>query len=423
MVRLANILAGILGLLFANCSANHSGEYSSNTDSVVMDSVQTPHYWMLSNTDSVVMDSVKDPFLLDVINPIHDFTSVIDGDTAFFKILEDGITVSLAYWKRNNFDNHVIHIPSVVKKGKKKYQVWEIGAEAMGVEFYGDREGRSIWTSDNHLVDTIYVPSSVKEIYSSAFTARFRSKDIHIVLTDSVEYLGSAAVNCTDIRDDNNAIILPKDIIRVEWLLDDEDHDIPDFKYSKLFIPEHVEFIGGLEYFERSQPLFNKIEVHPRNKHFRVIDGVLFNYNLTELYWSTVNENLYIPKGVCVDKAIISELENGWYPHLQLPDFKSIRTESGNPYCVAIDDVLYDIKNRCMIMSTTNPQRVAHVPEWCNSVHLLYGCWDKPTKYVFSDKADKQDVESFIKALKTYCYDEDSITYTFTYKGKTWTSE
>ena len=75
MVRLANILAGILGLLFANCSANHSGEYSSNTDSVVMDSVQTPHYWMLSNTDSVVMDSVKDPFLLDVINPIHDFTA------------------------------------------------------------------------------------------------------------------------------------------------------------------------------------------------------------------------------------------------------------------------------------------------------------------------------------------------------------
>lgn len=401
MLRFTYILVGIVGLLLANCSANNSGYNSSNIDK----------------------DSATDIFQNDVINPIHDFYSVIDGDTVFFKILDDSGHVSLTYWSRNNFDNHVIRIPSVIKYGKKEYQIREIGTEAMGVDFYGEREGRSIWISDNHLVDTIYVPSSVKKIHGSAFTARFRSKDIHIVLTDSLEYLGSAAVNCMDIRDENDVVILPKNMVRVEWLLDDEEHDIPDFKYTKLFIPERVEFIGGLGNFERNQPLFREVEVHPHNKHFRTINGVLFNYNLTELYWSTVNENLYIPKGVCVDKAKISKLEDGWYSHLQLPEFKSIRTEQGNPYCIAIDDVLYDIKNRCMIMSATNPRQVAHVPEWCNSVYLLEGYWNKPTKYVFSDKATQQDVESFIKALKTYSYDDDSTSYTFTYKGKSWTSK
>lgn len=402
MFRYICILIGMVGLLLANCSANNSGDNSSTIGKIEEDS--TTHILQK-----------------DVINPTHDFYSIINGDTVFFKILDDSNCVSLTYWSRSNFDNHVIHIPSLVKNGTKQFHVKEIGAEAMGVDFYGEREGRSIWTSDNHLVDTIYVPSSVKKIHGSAFTARFRSKDIHIVLTDSLEYLGSSAVNCMDIRDENDAIILPKNIVRVEWLLDDEDHDIPDFKYTKLYIPEYVEFIGGLDNFERDQPLFKRIAVHPRNKHFRTIDGVLFNYDLSELYWSTVNENLYIPKGVCVDKSTIGRLEDGWYSHLQLPEFKRIRTEAGNPYCIAVDDVLYDIKNRCMIMSIANPRRVAHVPEWCNSVYLLEGYWNKPKKYVFSDKASQQDVESFIKALKAYSYDDDSTFYTFTYKGKSWT--
>lgn len=73
MYRLAYILAGMLGLLFVNCSANHFGDYSSNTDSVVINSVTDPLLLdVISNTDSVVMDSVTDPFLLDFINPIHD---------------------------------------------------------------------------------------------------------------------------------------------------------------------------------------------------------------------------------------------------------------------------------------------------------------------------------------------------------------
>lgn len=404
MLRFKYLLAGMVGLLFAGCSANNAGDDSSNTD-------------------EVETESEADPFQTEVIDPIHDFASVIDGDTVFFKILEDSAHVSLEYWRRCNFDNHVIRIPSFVKNGTKKYEVREIGVEAMGVDYYGEREGRTLWTSDDHLVDTIYVPSTVKYIHGSAFTARFRSKHIHIVLPDGLEYLGSAAVNCMDIKDENDAIILPKNVVRVEWLLDDEDHDVWDFKYSKLFIPEHVEFIGGFYNFERSQPLFKRVEVHPRNKHFRTIDGVLFNYDLTELYWPTVNENLYIPKGVCVDKSTISELEDGWYSHLHLPKFKRILTEAGNPCCIAIDDVLYDIKNRCMIMSTVNPRRVAHVPEWCNSVYLLYGYLNKPTKYVFSRKASQQDVDSFIKSLKTNTYDNDSTTYTFTYKGKTWTSK
>lgn len=403
MLRFIYLLAGMVGLLFTNCSANSSGDNSSDLD-------------------SVEEDSVTDPFIVDVINPIHDFVSVIEGDTVYFRVIEDSSNVSLVYWRRTNFDNHVIHIPSIVNNETKQYRVHEIGAEAMGIGFYSDKEGLSIWFADNHLVDTIYVPSSVKKIHDSAFTARFRSKDIHIILTDSLEYIGSAALNCMDIRDENDAIILPKNIVGVECLLDDEVHDIPDFKYSKLYIPEHVEYIGGLDNFERNQPLFKRIEVSQRNKHFRTIDGVLFNYNLTKLYWSTVNENLYIPKDICVDKARISELEDGWYSNLQLPMFKSIRTEAGNPYCVAIDDVLYDIKNKCMILSATNPNRKVNVPYWCNSVYLLDGYWHKPLKYIFSDKAKQEDVESFINALKKYTYD-DNTTYIFTYRGKTWTSK
>lgn len=403
MLRFIYLLTGMVGLLFANCSANNS---RNNSSTIVL----------------VEKDSATDPFLLDVINPIHDFTSVIEGDTAYFKVIEDCSNVSLVYWRRCNFDNHVIHIPSIVNNGTEQYLVHEIGAEAMGVGFYGDREGRSIWLTNNHLIDTIYVPTSVKKIDDSAFTARFRSKSMHIVLTDSLEYLGSTAVNCMDIRDKNNAIILPKNIVRVESLLDDEDHDIPDFKYTKLFIPEHTEFIGGLDNFYRNQPLFKRVEVHPRNKHFRTIDGVIFNYDLTELYWSTVNENLYIPKDICVDKTRISELEDGWYSHIQLPKFKSIRTEAGNPYCIAIDDVLYDIKNKCMILSVADPNRKVNVPYWCNSVYLLEGYWHKPSKYVFSDKATQENVESFINALKRYTYDDDT-SYTFTYRGKTWTSK
>lgn len=399
MIRVIYILAVMVGLQLASCS-------NSKGNSSIIDLGEK--------------DSKANSFLMDTIKPKHDFVYVIEGDTVYFKMLEDSAYVSLAYWRRCNFDNHVIHIPSIINNGGKQYLVREIGAEAMGVAFYGDREGRSIWTCDNHLVDTIYVPSSVRKIQASAFTARLRSKEIHVVLTDSIEYLGSAAVNCMYIRDENNAVILPGNIIAVEGFLDDEEHDIPDFRYYKLFIPEHVESIGGLDNFERNQPLFKRIEVHPNNTHFRTIDGVLFNYNLTEIYWSTVNEKLYIPRSVCVDKTTIAELEDGWYSHIQMPEFKTIRTEAGNPYCIAIDDVLYDIKNRCMIMSTVNPQRVAHVPEWCNSVYLMEGRWNPPTKYVFSDKANRQDVESFITALKTYSYD-DSTTYTFTFKGKTWT--
>lgn len=400
MIRFIYFLAGMVGLLFADCSAN----IDKNNSSAI---------------DVVEKDSVAAPLLMGSIPPLHDFVSVIDGDTVFFKILEDSAYASLTNWNRSNFDNHVIRIPSVVKNGTKKYQVREIGPEAMGVELYGDMEWKSIWGSDNHLVDTIYVPSSVKVIHGSAFTARLRSKDIHILLPDSLEYLGPNAVECMYIRDKNDAVVLPKNIVRVERLSDYEDHDIPDFKYSKLYIPEHVEFIGGLDNFERNQPLFKRVEVDPRNKHFRTIDGVLFNYDLTELYWSTVNENLYIPKGVCVDKARINELEDGWYTHLQIPQFKSIRTEAGNPYCIAIDDVLYDIKNRCMIMSITNPRRVVHVPEWCNSVDLLYCYENTPTKYAFSDKASQQDVESFINDIQDYGDD----CFTFMYKGKTWTSK
>lgn len=403
MKQILFILTGIVGLLLTNCGQENS---SNNEDA---------H----SITDSIAK---TDPFLLDDINPEHDFISVVEGDTVYFRIREDSISAAMVYWRRSNFNNHVIHIPSVVIDRGKSYVVKEIGPEAMGVAFYGDREGHSIWFTDSHQIDTVYVPASIRNISGTAFSARFRSKSMHIMLTDSIEYLG--VINCFDIRDKDDAIILPANLIEVGYLKDNEEHETGDFRFSKLYIPEHVEYLGGLERYERNQPLFKTVEVHPRNKHYRTIDGVLFNYDLTELHWATVNENLYIPKSVCVDKDIISDMEaNDWYPHIQMPRFKSIKTEPGNPYCVAIDDVLYDIKNKCMIMSTDNPKRIAHVPSWCNSVWLLEGYWHKPTKYVFSNNARQGDVDSFIAALKKYTYDEDDNVYQFSYKGKIWTNK
>lgn len=374
-----------------------------------------------SHNDCADCDTISDEV------PRHDFSVVIEGDTVYFNIVGDG--ASLAYWGRSNFDNPVLHVPSRVTHEGRDYEVVEIGTEAMGVEFYGQRENSGIWAGDRHEVQKVVLPSSVKRIGASAFTARLRSEDYKVELTDSVEYIGSCAVNCMSIRDEKDAVILPANLRRIECMLDDEDHCIDgeyvDFVFSQLYIPEHLEYIGGLDNYGRNQPLFREVVVHPGNRHFKAINGTLYSYNLDSIYWSTINGDLYIPKTLRVDKSTISFLGEGWYSHVQMPLLNTVRTEPGNPYCVAIDNVLYDTVNKCLIMAAADENTIVHVPSWCNDVYTLCtvsGSFNNsiPRSYAFSADASAEDVANFIAALTRDCEGE---IFSFSYKGTAWSSD
>lgn len=299
-------------------------------------------WWMAMFTVCVLFDSCQEK--MSTIE--YDFVETIDGDSVFFKVLDGDEAVSLVQWGLQNFDNHVLTVPASVIHNGRSYTVTEIGDEAMGVAFYSDRERTSIWVSIGHKVEKVILPTSVRRIGDAAFTARFRN-DFKVVLTDSIEYIGYCAINCSSICDENYAVVLPANLREMACMYGPEDpefdcEDLLDFRFSMLYIPEHLEYIGGLEYFDRNQPRFQKVVVHPNNTHFRVINDALYSAGLDEIHWATVRENLYIPKTLQVDRAEAAFLEECWAVNYRMPKFTSITVEAGNPWCYAHDNILYD---------------------------------------------------------------------------------
>lgn len=325
-------------------------------DNVISGRYQLPFFSFIDEElVTVDIDEIQEMY-----ESFPDFVDETDNVFFFYHIIGDN-AVSLIDFIKKDDHQMKIKVPEKVFHDGQWYILKKIGQYAFEMDSYGDKP------AGRH-VDSLYCKQYGLHFYEPQHEDYLYRVFHDIKLPNTIEYFGTGAfdqrmndnlsvnfpknlkvikdVSLTSVNYKNNIVRLPDGVEEVgdAWWG-------PDGPTLTIFIPSSVKKITAFNRLHKYSPPV-RIKLDKNNKHFVMINDIMYTADSTEVYIGTANHDhaylenwkykqvLYIPANLKTD---IDKLLQTAYTPGQIRDLvDSIYAEPGNPLYATKDGVLYD---------------------------------------------------------------------------------